>query len=31
LSRTKAGGQFVNFLPAIGNDERKRIGREIRS
>jgi RNA-directed DNA polymerase len=31
LSRTKAGGQFVNFLPAIGNDERKRLGREIRS
>ena len=31
LSRTKSGGQFVNFLPAIGNDERKRLGREIRS
>ena len=31
LARSKAGGQFVNFLPAIGDDERKRIGREIRS
>jgi hypothetical protein len=31
LSRTKAGSQFVNFLPAIGNDERKRLGRGIRS
>ena len=24
------GGEFVNFLPAIGDDERKRIGRIIR-
>src|ERR1039458_1235690 len=24
------GGAFVSFLPAIGNDERKRIGRVIR-
>jgi RNA-directed DNA polymerase len=31
LSRSKAGGQFANFLPAIGDDERKRIGRVIRS
>src|SRR5437660_1230522 len=30
LSRGKSGGQFANFLPAIGNDERKRIGRVIR-
>ena len=31
LSGGKLGGQFVNFLPAIGDDERKRIGRVIRS
>jgi RNA-directed DNA polymerase len=30
LSRSKSGGQFVNFLPAVGDNERKRIGREIR-
>ena len=30
LSGGKLGGQFVNFLPAIGDDERKRIGRVIR-
>jgi RNA-directed DNA polymerase len=30
LSRNKAGDEFVGFLPAIGNDERKRLGREIR-
>ena len=30
LARSKRGGQFVNFLPAIGDDERKRIGRVIR-
>jgi RNA-directed DNA polymerase len=30
LSRSKSGGQFVNFLPAVGNNERKRMGREIR-
>jgi RNA-directed DNA polymerase len=30
LSRSKSGGQFVNFLPAVSNDARKRIGREIR-
>jgi RNA-directed DNA polymerase len=31
LSGGKHGGQFVNFLPAIGDDERKRVGRVIRS
>ena len=31
LARSKRGGEFVNFLPAIGDDERKRIGRVIRS
>jgi len=31
LARSKRGGEFVSFLPAIGNDERKRIGRVIRS
>jgi RNA-directed DNA polymerase len=31
LSGGKPGGQFVNFLPAIGDDERKRVGRVIRS
>jgi RNA-directed DNA polymerase len=30
LSRSKSGGQFVNFLPAVSVNERKRIGREIR-
>ena len=30
LARSKRGGEFVNFLPAIGDDERKRIGRMIR-
>ena len=30
LSRGKSGGQFVNFLPAVSDDARKRIGREIR-
>jgi hypothetical protein len=30
LSRSKSGGQFVNFLPAVSDDARKRIGREIR-
>ena len=30
LARSKRGGSFVSFLPAIGNDERKRIGRVIR-
>ena len=27
LARSKHGGQFVGFLPAIGDDEQKRIGR----
>ena len=30
LARSKHGGQFVGFLPAIGDDEQKRIGRQIR-
>jgi RNA-directed DNA polymerase len=30
LARSKRGGEFVNFLPAIGDNERKRIGRVIR-
>ena len=30
LSRSKSGGQFVNFLPAVSDDARKRLGREIR-
>ena len=30
LARSKRGGSFVSFLPAIGDDERKRIGRVIR-
>jgi len=30
LSRSKSGGRFVNFLPAISDDARKRVGREIR-
>ena len=31
LSRSRSGGRFVNFRPAIGDNERKRIGREIGS
>jgi RNA-directed DNA polymerase len=30
LARSKAGKKFVGFLPAIGDDEKRRIGREIR-
>jgi RNA-directed DNA polymerase len=30
LARSKAGKKFAGFLPAIGDDEKKRIGREIR-
>jgi RNA-directed DNA polymerase len=30
LARSKAGARFVSFLPAIGDDEKKRVGREIR-
>jgi RNA-directed DNA polymerase len=30
LSRSKTGGQFVNFLPAVSDDARKRIRREVR-
>jgi RNA-directed DNA polymerase len=30
LSRSKDGKEFVNFLPAVSDDARKRIGREIR-
>jgi RNA-directed DNA polymerase len=30
LSRGKHGGKFVNFLPAVSDDARKRLGREIR-
>jgi RNA-directed DNA polymerase len=30
LARSKAGRKFVGFLPAVGGDERKRIGWEIR-
>jgi RNA-directed DNA polymerase len=30
LSRGKSGGEFVNFLPAVSDDARKRLGREIR-
>ena len=30
LARSKRGNWFVSFLPAIGSDERKRIGRVIR-
>jgi RNA-directed DNA polymerase len=30
LSRSKSGGQFVNFLPAVSDDARKQMGREIR-
>jgi RNA-directed DNA polymerase len=28
LSRSKSGGQFVNFLPAVSDDARKRLGRQ---
>jgi len=30
LSRSKYGGEFVNFLPAVSDDARKHMGREIR-
>ena len=30
LARSKTGGKFVSFLPAIGDDEKKRISGEIR-
>jgi len=30
LSRSKTGGQFVNFLPAVSDDARKRLRREVR-
>ena len=30
LSRSKSGRQFVNFLPAVSDDARKRLGQEIR-
>jgi RNA-directed DNA polymerase len=30
LSRNKSGGQFVNFLPAAGDDASKRMRREVR-
>jgi RNA-directed DNA polymerase len=30
LSRNKSGGQFVNFLPAVSDDARKRMRREVR-
>ncbi len=30
LSKNKAGNEFVGFLPAVSDDARKRIGREIR-
>ena len=30
LSRSKSGGQFVNFLPAVSDDARKRMRREVR-
>jgi RNA-directed DNA polymerase len=30
LSRGKSGGEFVNFLPAVSDDARKRLGRDIR-
>jgi RNA-directed DNA polymerase len=29
LARSKTGVKFVSFLPAIGDDEKRRIGREI--
>jgi len=30
LARSKSGKKFVGFLPAVGDDEKKRIGRAIR-
>jgi RNA-directed DNA polymerase len=30
LSKSKSGGQFVNFLPAASDDARKRMRREVR-
>ncbi|MCA1680055.1 MAG: group II intron reverse transcriptase/maturase [Actinobacteria bacterium] len=30
LSKSKSGGQFVNFLPAVSDHARKRLGGEIR-
>jgi RNA-directed DNA polymerase len=30
LARSRSGKKFVGFLPAIGDDEKQRIGREIR-
>ncbi len=30
LSKKKPGGQFVNFLPAVSDDARKRMRREVR-
>jgi RNA-directed DNA polymerase len=30
LSRSKTGGKFVNFLPAVSDDARKRLRREVR-
>ncbi|MCA1678890.1 MAG: group II intron reverse transcriptase/maturase [Actinobacteria bacterium] len=30
LSKNKAGNEFVGFLPAVSDDARKRLGREIR-
>jgi RNA-directed DNA polymerase len=30
LSKTKSGGTFVNFLPAVSDDPRKRLRREVR-
>jgi hypothetical protein len=30
LSRSKSGGQFVNFLPAVSDDARQRMRREVR-
>ncbi len=30
LSRNKAGEEFVGFLPAVSDDARKQLGREIR-
>jgi RNA-directed DNA polymerase len=30
LSRSKTGGQFVNFLPAVSDDARKQLRREVR-
>ena len=30
MSRNRSGDEFVGFLPAVSNDARKQIGREIR-